>query len=50
MADGFWIAVLIVAGVLLYVVGKVIGYMKQSDKQWKKVDKSKLNEWDDDDW
>ena len=51
MADGFWIAVVIVAGVLLYVLAKVIGYARQSERQWREVDKSKLKTWEDaDDW
>ena len=49
MADGFWIAVLIVAGVLAYVLGKIYAYMRKSEEQWRAVDKSKLKTWDDDD-
>ena len=51
MADGFWIAVLIVAGVAAYVISKVVFYMRRSAEQWQEVDKSKLKTWDDDeDW
>ena len=50
MATGFWIAVAIVAGVVLYVVLKVIAYSRRSDRQWAEVDKSKLREWDDEEW
>lgn len=49
MSDGFWFAVLIVIAVAAYTLGKVVSYMRQSDEQWKKVDKNKLKEWDDDD-
>jgi len=34
--------------VIIYTVAKVIGYVKQSEQQWREVDKSKLREWDDD--
>ena len=47
--DGrFWIAALIIAGFACYVVAKVIVYMRQSEREWKQVDKSKLKTWDDD--
>ena len=48
--DGrLWIVVLIMAGFAVYVLAKVVGYMRQSERQWKEVDKSKLRTWDDDD-
>lgn len=51
MADGFWIAVLIVVAVAAYVLSKVVYYMRRSDEQWDDVDKSKLREWkDDEEW
>jgi len=50
MSDGFWIAVLIVIGVAAWVAAKVYAYSRQSDEQWKRVDKDKLREWEDDDW
>ena len=49
MNNGLWIALLILIFVIFYVVGKVRFYMKQSDAQWKQVDKSKLRAWEDDD-
>ncbi len=48
MDERFWIAVLILAVFVLYVVAKVIGYMRQSEREWQQVDKSKLNAWDND--
>ena len=48
MFDEFWIAALIVAGVAVYVFSKIRFYMRKSDEQWQKVDKSKLKAWDDD--
>ena len=50
MSDGFWIVVVIIVAVVVYTLGKVVSYMRQSDAQWKQVDKTKLKEWDDDDW
>ena len=48
MADGIWIPVVIILVVALYVVAKVVQYSRQSEEEWKKVDKSKLKAWDDD--
>ena len=45
----FWIAVVVMAGFAIYVIAKVRMYMRQSDAQWRKVDKSKLKSWDEDD-
>jgi large-conductance mechanosensitive channel len=51
MPEGLLPVFLIIAFVVLYVVAKVIGYMRKSEQQWEQVDKSKLREWeDDDDW
>ena len=33
---------------ILYVVAKVRSYMRESDRQWKQVNKSKLREWEED--
>ena len=48
MDERLWIVALIMAGFALYVGAKVIGYMRQSERQWKEVDKSKLKKWKDD--
>ena len=48
MDERLWIVALIMAGFALYVAAKVIGYMRQSERQWKEVDKSKLKTWKDD--
>lgn len=51
MAQEWWIAIAIVAAVIVYVIAKVRHYARRSTEQWKQVDKSKLREWkDDDDW
>ena len=47
MADGFWVAVLIVVFVAAYVISKVVFYVRKSSDQWQQVDKSKLKSWDD---
>jgi len=48
----FWIAVLLVVAVVIYAIGNVISNMRQSEKDWQRVDKTKLKKWEDDedDW
>lgn len=48
MPDGLMYLLIFIAVVVIYTIAKVIGYMRQSDRQWEQVDKSKLREWDDD--
>ena len=36
--------------IVVYTIAKVIEHMRKSEDQWRQVDKSKLREWDDDDW
>jgi hypothetical protein len=43
------IAAVLLAVFIVYVVAKVLAYMRESDAQWKQVDKTKLKEWEDDD-
>lgn len=47
MPDGLVPILILIAVVLIYTVAKVLGYVKQSERQWREVDKSKLREWDD---
>lgn len=49
VSEGFWPVLLIVVVVIVWVVAKVIDNARRSEQQWRKVDKSKLKEWDDDD-
>ena len=49
MSDGFWPVVLIIAFIILWVLGKVVPNARKSEQQWREVDRSKLQEWDDDD-
>ena len=37
-----------IVAVVIYTAVRVRSYMRLSDEQWKRVDKSKLKEWDDD--
>lgn len=39
---------LLIAIILVWVIAKVRYYMRVSDEQWRRVDKSKLVEWRDD--
>lgn len=51
MPEGLLPILVLVAIVIVYTIAKIIAYMRQSEAQWKEVDKSKLREWeDDDDW
>ena len=43
-----WLAFLLVGAVLIYVIAKVISNMRQSEKDWQQVDKTKLKKWEDD--
>lgn len=40
---------LLITLVIVYTIAKVRQYMRESDEQWRRVDKSKLREWKDDD-
>jgi len=48
MPDGLEYLLIFIAVVIVYTIAKVIGYMRQSERQWEEVDKSKLKTWDDD--
>ncbi|MEJ2172387.1 MAG: hypothetical protein ACO22K_04725 [Woeseiaceae bacterium] len=49
MPEGLWPILAIVAIVVVYVLAKVLQYMKLSEQQWREVDKSKLKTWEDED-
>lgn len=49
MPEGLWIVLGIIVFVAIYVLAKIVNYMRISDEQWQEVDKSKLKEWEDDD-
>lgn len=48
MPDGLIYLLIFIAVVVIYTIAKVVDYMRQSERQWKQVDKSKLKEWEDD--
>jgi hypothetical protein len=49
MPEGLWPILVMIAVVIIYVIAKVVNYMRVSEQQWQQVDKSKLREWEDDD-
>jgi len=50
MPDGLIFLLAMIALIIVYTIAKVVQYMRLSEQQWKDTDKSKLREWDDDDW
>jgi len=50
MPEGLWPVLVLIALVIIYTFAKVVQHMRKSEQQWREVDKSKLREWDDDDW
>ena len=44
----FWLIWLAILVFFTYVIAKVWALVKQSERDWEKVDKSKLKEWEDD--
>jgi hypothetical protein len=50
MPDGLVFLLIMIALIIVYTVAKVLQYVRLSEKQWQEVDKSKLKEWDDDEW
>lgn len=51
MPNTLILILIMIAAIIVYTIAKVISYNRLSEQQWKKVDKSKLKEWDDeDDW
>lgn len=48
MPDGLLPILILIAGVIIYVIAKVMENVRKSAKQWEQVDKSKLKEWKDD--
>ena len=48
MPEGLLYLLLFIVLVIAYTIAKVVGYMRQSERQWQQVDRSKLKEWEDD--
>jgi len=50
MPEGLWPVLVLIALVIIYTIAKVVQHMRKSEQQWREVDKSKLRNWEDDDW
>ena len=50
MPKGLIFLLVMIAVFIVYTIAKVVSYNRLSEQQWKRVDKSKLKEWDDDEW
>ena len=50
MPNGLIFLLIMIALIVVYTIAKVLQYVRLSEKQWQQVDKSKLKEWDDDEW
>ncbi len=50
MPDGLIFLLIMIALIIVYTIAKVVQYIRLSEKQWQQVDKSKLKEWEDDEW
>jgi len=50
MPKGLVFLLVMIAVIIVYTIAKVVRYMRLSEQQWERVDKSKLKEWDDDEW
>lgn len=49
MNRDLWLALTVLLVFLIWVIAKVVGYARRSEKQWQQVDKEKLRKWDNDD-
>lgn len=49
VSTGLILTLVLLAIVMAWVIAKVVYYSRVSEKQWQRVDKSKLRRWDDDD-
>ncbi len=50
MPNGLVFLLIMIALIIVYTIAKVLQYIRLSEEQWQQVDKSKLKEWDDDEW
>ena len=50
MPDGLKYLLIFIALVIVFTIAKVVGYMRKSEQQWQQVDKSKLKQWQDDEY
>ncbi len=50
MLKGLIFLLVMIFVVIVYTIAKVISLNRLSEQQWEQVDKSKIKEWDDDEW
>jgi len=50
MPKGLIFLLVMIVVVIVYTIAKVISLNRLSEQQWEQVDKSKIKEWDDDEW
>jgi hypothetical protein len=50
MPKGLIFLLVMIFVVIVYTIAKVISLNRLSEQQWEQVDKSKIKEWDDDEW
>ena len=50
MPKGLVFLLIMIAVIIVYTIAKVVRFNRLSEQQWEQVDKSKLKEWDDDEW
>ncbi|MCP4001247.1 MAG: hypothetical protein GY727_10080 [Gammaproteobacteria bacterium] len=49
MSNQLQLVLAVLAVFVVYVLAKVLSYMRQSDAEWNQVDKTKLKKWEDED-
>lgn len=49
MPRELWVILAFIAVVIVYTIARVVRLNRQSEEEWRRVDKSKLREWQDDD-
>jgi hypothetical protein len=49
MPDGLWFLLAFIAVVIVYTIAKIREYMRISEEQWERADKTKLRKWEDED-
>ena len=50
MPKGLIFLFVMIAVIIVYTIARVINLNLLSEQQWKQADKSKIREWDDDEW
>jgi hypothetical protein len=50
MPKGLVFLLVMIAVIVVYTIARVVRLSRISEQQWEQADKSKLKEWDDDEW